>query len=454
MSGPKVMRIVTRDEIIAICRGHLVALNKAIQEWTQFCQRNDVATGDEIAATRARQAALAKLLVEDRFLELQKAVPAEIAFLKSDQQTRLERAAVKKANAIANQRRTEAAAAGILAALDQKGKSVPTELRSALEQIAAGRNADASAISRAFALLSDEKPATVSEHQRRLASAHKETDDRQSFTEWLAESRKDSDDEFARLDLRLAELTLVLKEKVATDFQERLRSLSLEKPSRKRSLLIDSLELDLAQAIGNARKRKELEQRLTTLAAQLSEVGLEEAEQWSRTIVAQLDGPSNDLLKLEEKAQQILTEAVKAISAQSRRQAVLKGLAELGYQVSEEMETAWVEDGSIVLKRTLESGYGVEIIGSVDSGRVQMRTVAFRKPDSSTDKSSDRAAETAFCGDVSKLQEEFAAEGNQIVIERAAEIGATPLKTISVADAAQEEFRERVLPISKQRSIK
>ena len=448
------MRIVTRDEIIAICRGHLVALNKAIQEWTQFCQRNDVATEDEIAATRARQATLAKLLVEDRFLELQKAVPTEIAFLKSDQQMRLELAAVKKANAIANKRRTEAAAAGVLTALDQKGKSVPTELRSALEQIAAGRNADASAISRAFALLSDEKPATVSEHQRRLASAHKEKSDRQSFTEWLAESRIGSDDEFARLDLRLAELTLVLEEKVATDFQERLRSLSLEKPSHKRSLLIDSLELDLAQAIGNARKRKELEQRLTTLAAQLSEVGSEEAEQWSQTIVAQLDGPSNDLLKLEEKAQQMLTEAVKAIAAQSRRQAVLEGLAELGYQVSEGMETAWVKDGSIVLKRTLESGYGIEVIGNVDSGRVQMRTVAFRKPDSNTDNSSDRAAETAFCSDVSKLQEEFAAEGNQLVIERAVEIGATPLKTISVTDATQEDFRERVLPVNKQRSIK
>jgi hypothetical protein len=218
--------------------------------------------------------------------------------------------------------------------------------------------------------------------------------------------------------------------------------------------LIDSLELDLAQAIGNARKRKELEQRLTTLAAQLSEVGSEEAEQWSRTIVAQLDGPSNDLLKLEEKAQQMLTEAVKAIAAQSRRQAVIEGLAELVYQVSEGIETAWVKDGSIVLKRTLESGYGIEVIGNVDSGRVQMRTVAFRKPDSNPDISSDRTAETAFCSDVSKLQEEFAVEGNQIEIERAVEIGATPLKTISVADAGQEEFRKRVLPIYKQRSIK
>ena len=67
MSGPKVIRIVTRDEIIAICKGHLVALNKAVQEWTKFCQQNDVATEAEIAATRVRQAALAKLLVEDRF---------------------------------------------------------------------------------------------------------------------------------------------------------------------------------------------------------------------------------------------------------------------------------------------------------------------------------------------------------------------------------------------------
>jgi len=448
------VRIVTRDEIIAICKGQLVALNKAIQQWTEFCQRNDVATGDEIAATRARQAALTKLLGEERFLELQKAVPDEIAFLKSDKQTRLDRAVEKRAKALSNQRRTEAAATGVLAALSQKGKFVPTELRSSLEQIAAGGKADAAAISRAFALLTDEKPAGVTEHQQKLASAHKEKDDRQSFNEWLAQSRIESDDEFARLDLRLAELTVILEEKVVTDFRERLRSLSVEKPSRNRSLLIDSLELDLAQAVGNAKKRKELEQRLTTLAAQLSEIGSEQSEHWSRTILAQLEGPSDALIKLEEKAQQILAEAIKAIAAQSRRQAVLKGLAELGYHVSEGMETAWVEDGSIVLKRTLESGYGIEIVGNVDSRRIQMRTVAFRKPDSNTDKSGDRVAETAFCSDVSKLQEEFAAEGNQIMIERAAEIGATPLKTIFVADAGQEEFREQVPPAVKRRSIK
>ena len=454
MSGPKVVRIVTRDEIMAICKGDLAALNKAIQEWIKFCQRHDVASEAEVSATLERQTALTQLLAEDRFLELQKSVKAEIAFLKSDQQTRLERAAVKKARVFANQRRTQAAAAAVLSALDQRRKSVPSELRSSLELIASGGSGDKSEIGRAFALLSDETPAAISQHQRELASAHKENDDRQTFNEWFAQSGAESDDEFARLDLRLAELTVVLEDRAITGFQERLRSLSLQRPSRNRSLLIDSLELDLVQAVSNAKKRTELEQRLTMLAAQLSEIRSEEAERWSQTIIAQLESPSDALLKLEEKAQQILAEAVKAIAARSRRQAVLKGLAELGYQVSEGMEIAWVQDGSVVLKRTLESGYGVEITGNIDSGRVQMRTVAFRKPDSSSDKSNDRAAEATFCSDVSKLQEEFVTEGNQIVIERAAEIGATPLKTFFVTDTDKEQLGERVPPAVKQRSIK
>jgi hypothetical protein len=455
MSGPKVVRIVTREEIIAICKGHLAGLNQAIQEWIKFCQANGVATEEEIAATLARPSALAKLLAEDRFEELQKAVPAEIDFLKADRQTRFERVAEKKAKALASQRRTEAAAAAILGALDRSGKSVSNDLRSSLEQIAAGHSTDTSAITQAFALLSEDKPAGVSELQRELASAHKENETRQTFNQWLAsQSHTESEEEFQRLDLLLAKLSVVLEDKAVSDFQERLRSLSSQEPSRNRSLRIDSLELDLGQAVSNARKRNEIEQRLKILAAQLSEIQGEEAHQWSQAILVRLNEPLDALVELETKAQEVLAEALKEIAAGSRRQAVLNGLAELGYQVSEGMETGWVQNGRIVLKRALDTGYGVEIVGNVDSGRVQMRTVAFRKPDSNGDKSSDRAAEIAFCSDVSKLQHEFAEEGSQIVIERALEIGATPLKTVPLADAGQEEFRERIPPAVQQRSIK
>jgi hypothetical protein len=157
MSGPKVVRIVTREEIIAICEGHLARLNAAVEEWIKVGLRNDVLTENEIAATRMRQDALRRLLAEDRFAELQKAVPDEIDFLTSDQEARLVRAASAKATARSEQRQTEAAAGAVLRALERKGVTVPVDLRSALEQVAAGVSEDASAISRAFALLSAEE---------------------------------------------------------------------------------------------------------------------------------------------------------------------------------------------------------------------------------------------------------------------------------------------------------
>jgi hypothetical protein len=117
------------------------------------------------------------------------------------------------------------------------------------------------------------------------------------------------------------------------------------------------------------------------------------------------------------------------------------------------METAWVQNGSVVLKRTLESGYGVEISGKIDSGRVQMRTVAFRHPGKNIEAERDEAAETSFCSDISKLQQEFADAGNQILVERALAIGATPLKTVS-AGVRDEEAQRLAPPVIKQRTIK
>src|SRR5690606_23489540 len=77
MSGPKVVRIVTREEILAICEGHLRRLQRAFERW----QRLAAAVGEldeaTLAATRARHARLRQLLQEDRLTELQKDVPLE-----------------------------------------------------------------------------------------------------------------------------------------------------------------------------------------------------------------------------------------------------------------------------------------------------------------------------------------------------------------------------------------
>lgn len=89
MSGPKVVRIVTREEIIAICQGHLARMDAAAQEWVKVGRRNGVLTDAEISATQSRHEALRNLLARGRYMDLQKKVPEEISFLQADQEARL-----------------------------------------------------------------------------------------------------------------------------------------------------------------------------------------------------------------------------------------------------------------------------------------------------------------------------------------------------------------------------
>ncbi|HEV7684202.1 MAG TPA: hypothetical protein VGO68_18950 [Pyrinomonadaceae bacterium] len=454
MSGPKVIRIVTRDEIIALCEGHLTRLNTAVEEWLRVGRRNDMLTEVEIAATRARHAGLRRLLEQDRFMELQKAVPDEIHFLAVDQEMRLARAAAEKAQARSAKRQTETAAVAVLKALEKKGVSVPDDLRSSLQETAAGRAEGASAISKAFALLSAQKTSAVSDHQRELAEKHRNADDRQTFTHWLAANAPaDDDEELTRLNLRVAELTVLLGESATAEFETRLRRLLSAELLPNRSLLVDSLELDLVQAVTKAREREALELRLRMLADELSGLNLENSKQFSLTIAARISEPSDFLIKLEQEAQVVLDHAREEAAAQARRQAVLEGLAKLGYQVSESLETAWVQNGRVVIRRASQPGYGVELSGKIDSGRVQMRTVAVRGPGSS-DSARDTDAETIFCSDVATLQKRLGEAGTELVIERALPVGKTPLKIVTDAsDVWSDETQQHVPPTTKQRTI-
>jgi hypothetical protein len=456
MSGPKVIRIVTRDEIIALCEGYLIRLNTAVEEWLRVGRRNDTLTEVEIAATRARQAGLRRLLEEDSFVELQKAVPDEIHFLTGDQETRLTRAAAENAKARSVQRQTEAAAVAVVKALEQKGVSVPDDLRSSLQEAAAGHAEGATAITKAFALLSAQETSAVSDHQRELAEKHRDEDDRRTFNDWLAVNLPAGDDEeLTRLNLRVAELAVILGESATAEFDTRLRRLFSDEPLPNRALLVDSLELDLVQAVTKAREREALQLRLRMLAGQLSGLNLENSKQFSLTITAQLNEPSNLLIKLEKEAQVILAQAREETAAQSRRQAVLEGLAKLGYQVSESLETAWVQNGRVVIKRASQPGYGLELSGKIEGGRVQMRTVAIRNSGSSVDSARDKDAETIFCSDVSTLQKKFGEEGGEIFIERALAIGATPLKTVSESSDVRDDERQQPLsPAARQSNIR
>src|SRR5437763_14393473 len=114
----------------------MARLDTALQEWRRISRRNETVSDAEIAAAEVRPDALHRLLQQQEFLQLQKQVPIEIAFLQSDQHRRISAAAAAAARERTVQRRTEAVASSVLSARKRAGVPILGELRRTLEEAA------------------------------------------------------------------------------------------------------------------------------------------------------------------------------------------------------------------------------------------------------------------------------------------------------------------------------
>ena len=57
MSGPTVVRVVTREELVAICQGQLARLDRALEHWISQGRRADALDeADIVHAQRRRDA--------------------------------------------------------------------------------------------------------------------------------------------------------------------------------------------------------------------------------------------------------------------------------------------------------------------------------------------------------------------------------------------------------------
>jgi hypothetical protein len=368
---------------------------------------------------RGRHAELTKALAADRFDDIQRQVPTEIQFVQSDQESRLSAAIDKRKRARLTEQRT---------------KEVAAELRAGLER---GRAAAAEGNSDA---------------QRLLAQKLKEPDGPREFERWLEENTTAADAVVDKLDRQLAELSVLLQGHKVAEFEARMRVLNDPGSLPQRALLLDSLSVDLAQAVKESRRRAALLSRLRALIAELRCVETKTAASAAESLARSLEGDTDNLEKLEANATKILEAERAVLSARWRRDVVLKGLAALGYQVNEGLETAWVQAGRLVLKRPSQPGYGVELGGTGDSGRIQARVVAFRAADAAADTARDLDAERLWCSDVAALGQQLASVGSELLIDRALPAGAAPLKAVAEVSAEGETserapaLRERALP--------
>lgn len=443
MSGPKVVRIVTREEILAICAAHLQRLDTAMARWQKQARKLGELTEAEYAATHARHQRLHALLQSDQLADLQIAVPDEIEYLKRDLAEREERAVIRVTEKRQRQRRVHENAAMLLQALQARPEQVAPPLLRALNRLAEGEpdNDAENVLAQGFALLSARVvEESLSDAQRELAQQLKTGDAAPSLAQWIARQHSLSprDQRLQRIDQHIAELQLLQSADTAQAFVLKLQRAEAESRPQERNLLLDSLVLDLAQA---ARYYQQLRARFSQLQDLASEVAaLHDATQnalLDQVAACVADQDAGQIDTLIERCNTAIATHLQAYAALARRQAVLEGLASLGYEVREGMSTAWAETGRVVLRKSATPGFGVEVGGKAENGRLQVRAVALG---TDHDKRRDRDIETIWCGEFQRLQQLLKSQGNEMTIEKALGIGEAALKVVSDSDEHRREI--------------
>ena len=210
----------------------------------------------------------------------------------------------------------------------------------------------------------------------------------------------------------------------------------------ERDLLLDSLAIDLTSYVRSKRAAEAARSAVTATLAELEMVSGAEAEAWCerlRSALSQTDSAQS----LVEQARRWIEEEHAREDAQEQRGAVLRALAELGYEVREGMATAWAENGRVVVRKPHETAYGVEFSAPAAGGAFQVRVVADGAQQRNTQR--DREVEEAWCGEFARLQSLLGKDGFETALAQAHAPGAIPIKVLpaQTSQATRDRMPER-----------
>jgi hypothetical protein len=457
MSGPKVVRVVTKQEVMSICRGRIDALQDAIEQWRKYAARHDALTAAEEKAVEKKLFAVIKMFEREQFLDVQKQCSVEIASLQSDMNRIRDQAIAKAEQERTMRRRLQYSAETLISTFQSIQRQIPEELLkiassslTANETELATMNSTLSRILTEYTMSSTDQK-SMTPLQKELSKKLAEGEKLQTLADWKVhhEDAKSLEKDH-RLDRLIAELEATEDKSSVKPFLDRIASISQESSANRRSLLTDSLILDLV-AHSNERKAKDKAiASMREIRSELHRLKSKQAKDLEALLTRAIDAedPSSSKL-LHDKGIALIKEETKAMAGESRRTAILKGLSELGYEVRENMATAWAENGRIVVRKPNEKGYGVELGAVEDAEKVQVQLVAFEQSSDTSKASQDRDRETIWCSEFSRLQSLLEKSGTSLHIEKALPVGAKPLKQVQEPSAASERSRR-----SKESNLK
>lgn len=454
MSGPKVVRIVTREEVQAICRGLMRVFELTAAQLLQQAERYDLPRTGLEKDIASRREILTKLFDDGQWRDLQKLAPAMTDYVAAEEKSIKLQAQAAAELARSKRRHLTDSARSLIMLLESAGKSIPDALRAIPRE---ALQADDQQFASMQAIISREiqretgrgSAGVLSAEDTGLAKRLGVGGTGRTVAEWVALRQVTATDAPSRrLDALLAEIETNEDAIVAQGFVARAVAIAGEQSEQRRALLTDSLILDAAASAHRRREQEAKFNKLRATQASLEGLATGPAQAMASSIAKALQArDTTSIDRLIVQGTSLIGSETRDLAATSRRRAILTGLASLGYEVREGMATSWVRDGRIMLRKPGTPDYGVELGAPADAARLQIRLVGSDRPSTPRNTQRDRDQETIWCSEFGRLQDLIAKSSGELIIERAQPVGAIAVKTVAMG-ISEGEVRD----IDRQRN--
>lgn len=446
MSGPKVVRIKTREEYAADAMAQLRAVDVARKRLEHIARRHDAWSEELSRRLDERREELQRSFNGRQWQALELAAAAERLVLE-EEVARVEAEAIATIEKwVLRRQRLRATAQGLIRQMQQRGVVVPHELRAMEREVVSASDAELvkfeAILNRQLRMLIEPGRRAPSVEAMGLAERLRSDEPAARLADVAAsEQPTENSTHDARVARLLAELSTLAPEAAPT-FVARLVAAGGDPDPSHRALLMDSLVFDAAEEVRRQREWRVVasraEEMLVALEAERDEQCALACKKIDRALEARVVA---DLEASLTASAQLLEANARGRAAFARRAAVLTALASLGYEVREGMETALASSGRVVVRKVNVPDYGVEVAAVAESARFQVQVVGSATAHRTAAR--DRDAETAWCGEVDELRESLRASGTELEIERALGVGATPVKTVHMGMPNDAEVRAR-----------
>lgn len=439
MSGPKVLRTITREELLEIAAVQQVFVDQALKRW----QAEISATDNESAARRQRFLADRSLVeasvVTGRPDEIVRRAKVIVDTIDQDIDRMRDVSYVEQARRKTQARSLQFISQSLLKRCLRSHIDIPDDHLAILQRSAAGQATDNDEVAKITSHWMDRashvEMQQVRADQQELARSLMDSTHLLSAGDLLKQLELESEDpRITTADKQIAELAKLGETQAAEHLEQRLAELirsSRGSVSSHLSLSLDALGIEIATLVKQARVldevRRELAAEIAAAAVMNDTAACQQAFNAASLEIER--GHYESAREQIQKAREFRESRCQSRAVLGARTAILHGLNQLGYAVHEGMDTSWADKKRLVIQHPKKAGVALEMTGNPESGRFQTRMVAVEGLH--RDALSDREVETEWCSDLQALQAALAKSGNHVNIEKAMAAGTHPLKVVS-----------------------